>query len=305
MAVLQATLIGARVRPWLDGGGSGEVHSIFRRVCNLSWGDWLISLHTAEGGALPCGVMLRGDVDFLSLGLQPGQPVRWRPHEQGLSVGHWIVSLREAGTWVDPAALQWDVGLLGRNAAVLLDLTRRHGRGSVRAQITDSPAPGRDVAVGPASGQDVAGRMVWERGLQLGEVLRKGDAAAVGPAVRRLLGLGEGLTPSGDDLVLGMMAALHYGGGALRPELAGCARMLGESVKALAPAATTRVSDTYLRLAALGAFSERLAEAAAAVLGGASGQALQEPVLRLLEHGHSSGTDTAVGLYLGTQVLMA
>lgn len=269
--MLQALRVAAQVRPWLDASGRGEVHSIFRRVCNLAWGDWLITLHTAETGKLPGGVMVHGDVDFRALGLRPGLPVLWKPEEQSLYVGSLPVSLLHASPLPLCGNVVATLGDLEANRGVLWDLVRGHGRGAVWAQ-------------------QPVGQLVWERGSRLCESLLRGEPLNVG----QLLGLGEGLTPSGDDVLLGIMAVLYYSGRGLG--------LLGPSVDELAPAATTRVSSNYLRLGVRGAFSERLDRAATALLEGRAD--IRDSVLRLLDSGHSSGTDTAAGLYLGMSMLI-
>jgi hypothetical protein len=137
---------------------------------------------------------------------------------------------------------------------------------------------------------------VWERGRSLCESLAQGEEAAIRGTLATLLGLGPGLTPSGDDLVVGLMAVVT-----LRP--VGPARVLCESAAEMAPRLTTQVSANYLRLGALGEFSARLEDAAIALLGNAGSADLAPAVLRLLDSGHSSGTDTAVGLYLGMTML--
>jgi hypothetical protein len=286
--MLQAALVAERVRSWLDVlGPAGHVHSVFRRVCNLSWGEWLITLHMVETGALPNGLMLRDDVDFLEMGLRPGQPVGWRPDEACLYVGGHPVSLLGAAPAPAGGRMVAKLADLEANRALLWDLVRRDGRGTIWAQLSRA---------GDGSARDLAGKSAWERGRRLCESLRRGDEAAVRSGVASLLGLGEGLTPAGDDLILGIMAVLYYSGRGLG--------VLGDCVALPAREVTTQVSANYLRLAALGEFSSRLGGAATALLGG-SDEELWEPVLRLLDHGHSSGTDTAAGLYLGMSVLFA
>lgn len=144
------------------------------------------------------------------------------------------------------------------------------------------------------------------RGQSLCDSLLDGEAQAIGPGVAALLGLGEGLTPAGDDLILGMMSAFAHCRPALEPSLAAKTDRLNQCVDATAAQATTRISANYLRLGALGEFSERLSNTASALLDeSASSHAVGTAIVRLLESGHSSGTDSATGLYLGMTVMVA
>lgn len=301
--LLQAARVSERVRNWLHDRAEGTVHSLFRRVCNLDWGDWVVSLHTAATGRLPGGIEVEGHADFSRLDLRPGQPAIWKPDEECLNVGSQVLSLRGASQWAGTAAPMAGLpapSLLEARLQLLLRLLGTHGRGPLGAQATGATANDGGII------QEAAARAVWARGMRLYNSLLNGDETAIGPGVAALLGLGEGLTPSGDDLILGMMAALSHARLTLAPSVAACVQRLNECVDDLAPQATTRISSNYLRLGCLGEFSERLGDATQALLGETAGSDEVGPLIaRLLESGHSSGTDSATGLYLGVTLLMA
>lgn len=80
----------------------------------------------------------------------------------------------------------------------------------------------------------------------------RGSPARLGTAVRGLLGLGRGTTPSGDDLLAGAAAAARAGG------LPG-ARCLCQTLAELAPGSTTPAGEAMLREAAAGFFPHPLA----------------------------------------------
>ncbi|MDF2627783.1 MAG: hypothetical protein K0R39_1614 [Symbiobacteriaceae bacterium] len=301
--LLQATWVAERVRGWLDSPAEGTVHSLFRRVCNVAWGEWLISVHTAATGRLPGGIQVAGDPDFSQLGLSAGLPVVWKPDQACLYVGGHALSLGSVATVTMAAASAAAIPApahLEARRALLLQWISSHGRGSLGAQATRAP-----VGVGGAI-QGAAARAAWVRGTSLCDSLLNGAESAIRPDVTALLGLGEGLTPSGDDLLLGMMAAFSQCQLATQPSLAACVQRLIECVDDLAPRATTLISANYLRLGVLGEFSERLGDTAAALFGESAGSEEIGPIIvRLLESGHSSGTDSAAGLYLGMTVLSA
>jgi hypothetical protein len=141
-----------------------------------------------------------------------------------------------------------------------------------------SPAPPRPDPLLPADAVD-----------RFAAALDRGDAeAAVGP----LLGRGTGLTPAGDDLVAGALAALRAVDSPL-------AAPLGAAVLALAPGRTTRLS------AALLAAADRAAviPEAAAVLRALSGAGDLDAALgRLAAVGHTSGSYLAAGLLAGARL---
>ena len=118
--------------------------------------------------------------------------------------------------------------------------------------------------------------------------------APVPGAVGSLIGLGPGLTPSGDDLLGGCLIALRQTG--RRAE----AEALGGAVLAAAPTATGRISLAHLACAAQGLGAAALHEALEAVVaGGDAGAALAA----LDGVGHCSGWDALVGAVLALRTL--
>ncbi|HET6952834.1 MAG TPA: DUF2877 domain-containing protein, partial [Acidimicrobiales bacterium] len=131
---------------------------------------------------------------------------------------------------------------------------------------------------------------------RLADELDRGDAPA---GARALLGRGTGLTPAGDDLLAGALAALRAVGSPAADDL-------GAAVRTLAPARTTRLSAALLDAADRGAVVPeaaavlRATEAAAAPARrqGRAG-ALAGAVDRLVAVGHTSGWHLAAGLLAG------
>ncbi len=157
----------------------------------------------------------------------------------------------------------------------------------------------------------------------LAGALRDNDQKGVADGVRSLVGLGIGSTPAGDDVLAGLMVALHVRG---RADLAASVSA------AIDPTRTTSYSAALLVAAAAGhAALEALAvlrwlhrptaadpapEHADPLKINASGRSAQfsshsgphtmimgsHPIDRLLAVGHTSGADLTAGLLLGLRV---
>jgi hypothetical protein len=107
-------------------------------------------------------------------------------------------------------------------------------------------------------------------------------------AGRPLVGLGQGLTPSGDDLLVGLTAALTALGQPI-------ARPLAAAWATDAERGTGLVARTFHRNAAVGEYTERMHTLMASILAGpASG--IDTAVRRAADWGASSGGDTLVGV---------
>ena len=110
-------------------------------------------------------------------------------------------------------------------------------------------------------------------------------------------GLGPGLTPSGDDVLAGLLVALRHLGTAAGAERAvWLADWLAAAVTFDARTRTTPISATLLHCAARG---EASAEVLAVLRGIAGRQSLEPALHRLLQLGHTSGADLACGLRIG------
>lgn len=118
------------------------------------------------------------------------------------------------------------------------------------------------------------------------------------PAPVDLLGLGPGLTPSGDDILGGALIALRAAG------RADAAQDLDWQIAGEAAGATTPLSCAFLRAAAEGLGCAPLHGAIAALLKN-DGAALADHVAALGRIGHTSGWDALAGVVLTLQAVAA
>ena len=121
----------------------------------------------------------------------------------------------------------------------------------------------------------------------LGDALApdRGPPLATADAIVGLIGLGPGLTPSGDDFLVGVLAVLD----ALAERKAHAA--LAGAIAASPCGLTSPLSECLLRAAAAGHVGEKLHCAVSALLSGAPGRA----VAAIRNIGHSSGWDMLAG----------
>ncbi len=121
--------------------------------------------------------------------------------------------------------------------------------------------------------------------------LAEPDGAPDGAA--GLIGLGPGLTPSGDDLIGGALCALHAAG------RGATARQLADWAVPLARTGTNRISQAHLACAAQGESGDTVNNAIVALLSG-------DPVDidRIDAIGHTSGWDALAGATLALEVTL-
>jgi len=110
--------------------------------------------------------------------------------------------------------------------------------------------------------------------------------------LEKCLGRGEGLTPAGDDLVLGYLLAINRWGYLLYPDQDG--REINQTIRQAAHRKTNTLSANLIECASLGQADERLIQALDGIMTG-------EPdpdacVAHLLSWGHTSGVHVLVGM---------
>lgn len=125
--------------------------------------------------------------------------------------------------------------------------------------------------------------------------LRRGDLSQIATSAAALAGLGPGLTPAGDDALVGVMAGLWICPAMLHPSLgvdSACQSLVENAVPR-----TTTLSSAWLRHAARGEFGEpwhRLAHA----LHVDDPHALDAAVAAIVSFGAFSGADALSGFHV-------
>jgi hypothetical protein len=109
-----------------------------------------------------------------------------------------------------------------------------------------------------------------------------------------LSGLGPGLTPAGDDLLVGLALGLQAGLGTLPPELA--SRLL-----AAVEGRTNDLAQARVQHAVAGRADEAVHQLLTVLVDGPPDK-LDTAVRAALAYGHSSGADTLVGVIVGLAV---
>lgn len=118
-------------------------------------------------------------------------------------------------------------------------------------------------------------------------------------AAQKMIGLGPGVTPSGDDILIGFLAGLHSTAGDKQENLA-FIRSFGAALSMLSKE-TSEISRTYLYHAIHGQFSSSMIALLDAINVGEEGRliSIAKAAMRV---GHSSGMDSVTGLLIGLWV---
>lgn len=280
---------------------SGVIHSVFHHACNVSLESKVVlTLVSSEIGNLPHGIRLKTPPKFAFLPqLRVGQPVACRGGILRIGGSDLSVDLRTASLWhVDLKGLQIDLRQCSTTqawAVAWLELGK-HRHQNERSSMIETTFPLKQNDVTSRGMRTHVGRAVGLVTILM-DATRKFQVDHVITAFNPLIGLGPGLTPSGDDFIVGYLAGLWSAGGG-DPSRSRFISAVGTWLFQAA-ASTNAISRTYINSAANGNISEPLATLAQCIGQGKSADSVREATRTALRVGDTSGAAGVLGLLLG------
>src|SRR5262245_646541 len=264
----------------------GHVHSVFERAVNVLGGDGrLLTLHGPGLLAAPFAAALDRFSRHWALGA--GMPV----HRIGevLVVGSLRLECR--GAEIVDTSLR-----AGSRIERILSTVTPAGP----AELSDTGGDPDALAVAlrstlPAGAPTLASLRAREAERRLAQGLRDQDAARFIGGALDLIGLGEGLTPAGDDLLVGVLAITWR----FRPRFLIDNADIARAIAGAARDRTTLVAREFLRHAVDGSFSETVI----ALVRAPEASAAHRALALLIAMGATSGADTAAGMLLASTAL--
>ena len=289
--ILPALTIGSRVAP----AGAGRVRSVYRQACNIELDSGaLLSLLSAALGNLPHGIRFAlPEPQDLREWLRPGQAVVHESSHLRIAQAGVTIELSRASRWsCELSACDMYATPVAQAMLAALAVLREHSaRGGFAPLVLNDADPGSPLA-------RAMRRRLWGSLPLLDRAMASLDAPLAAKALEQLAGLGPGLTPSGDDFIVGYLVALHSRcrlEPVLPPFLDGLISPL-----ARVAAASNPISRQFILNALEGECAEGLAAVVAAVAAHDQ-QRARATAERLACLGHSSGCDSLLGLLYGLQ----
>lgn len=251
-----AQQITPRVQRWLQNSRSAQVHHVFKEASNLTnERNEVISLVSPDVGPGPFSAVLEGD---FPTGLDIHQPVALDSSRQILTVGSLIVDFRESAVWQP----------------------RPDWRRLQSADIDQWP-----------SGAELSADIDHYLKLTIDGLIAN-DPSTYMAGVKGLSGRGSGLTPTGDDVLMGIV----YGLWVWHPyRFRRTRREWMKMIPATAVSRTNTLSANFIRAAVDGEASWQWHD----LVNGRS-----YAVERILSIGHTSGADAWAGFMYTNSVLI-
>lgn len=267
--------------------GNGRVHSIFANGFNIKMDDSLVFIGNKKNGLLPFGIHLCEEDTLTAVSVvNNGEIVYWNVESNSLEFPAMSISLEKGHSFKN------EVASLKNNWVFEASFKRLCSQLATVEELT-----GLDVDINQFLKRfNDVGEKKWfgpeSYVVMLIEVARSSDHYLIEKTLRYFLGRGKGLTPSGDDMIVGLLAidatsnflsALFY-------------KQLSELLES--EPITTDVSREYLRYAIRHEFGSTVTELVNLLASG-DDSTFNKAFHNLLEVGHSSGLDTLFGILIG------
>jgi hypothetical protein len=309
--VLQALSHSTSLEPLVRGSQArGSVHSVFPRAANLQVGQRLLTLHARATPCAPNGIILPVSANERPLAdLHTGLTVLIQRGTLAFPARGIGLSLHQSQPWnprptIPPASCPAErlERNLGQLTQFLLDKapspSPSPSQGLAQLALL-ADAPDRDA---PASASPLV-QKAWPATRSLLQALAQQQSESAAAAAQALIGLGPGLTPSGDDLLISLIASTLLLSEALGMD-SGEYQRFGSKVLAHAQHRTTLLSVNWIEYAARGQVSETLGRLLQALALGDRPSLLEASANEVFSSGATSGGDLLAGVILGSRCLL-
>lgn len=162
--------------------------------------------------------------------------------------------------------------------------------------------PELDIRIRPPYNIDKSFEFIKNRFVTFIKSVIAMDGDNISQAAAGIIGFGAGLTPAADDFISGLMfslvyLSLYFGGNS------GTFKKFNKRLISEGVGRTTKVSEEMLKCSAEGKGSDALGQLLKAVLSEKKEEAVTEKLINLMACGETSGTDTALGVYVGCKIM--
>lgn len=268
---LKAILVGSIVNNSVGWGIRGNllsIHSVFKRVVNIKTPGGLISVVTNSIGRSASYIVIDQETDFLEADIKAGDFVKF--NENSLIFSNLIVDMNSAQVWNDvvDCEFRWEKSKIDfENLKAFKSSVDRY----------------------------CANNSAWEKlhcDRDFIERIKKLKDKNPSDAVKSLIGLGPGLTPTGDDVLLGFLSVVNTCDDFI-PSREAFTNEILSNLKY-----TSDISGYFLKMAAENHYHEYVQNVIYSMVLGYP-ESVSMSIRKLLSIGATSGTDIATGMYLG------
>lgn len=274
------TTIGSYALEILNSVSEGLIHSVYRKTINIQLGDYLLALQADMSPVSPVSLITElGDESMKTLPVSPGLKVKVSPG---------TLSIYGSVSIINFYFIEADVF-----ESKLISESPQHLQDMLKSVLDHSAADGFSTLFTSSCVKDGENSL----GAELITAAAKNHLTACSTYMQTadyekateelvsLIGLGVGLTPSGDDFLCGVLAGLILTGNSDQTFTSILKKRIGMSLKN-----TNDISRTFLRCALSSHFSKPIKDLVYPA-------SVQDILASFKAVGHSSGFDSLCGIY--------
>jgi hypothetical protein len=282
----------------------GTIHSVFNRVCNITFMDWpIVSLISDSVPMKPMAVSFKpfGNISMHELGMEAGKIVVYCGDKLMFPQLDLKLSLNKARTVDCRPVFEFEKRSIeevkGNIKELRLILQRGNAEGLLPiASEFDEGFEGKHKKLL----QNRYSEFALPRVNKLVLAIKEGNLEEIFNASRGIAGFGPGLTPASDDMLIGLMISLIYAEeyyGLLK----GHAEAINSALLKGAEGRTNQLSYEMMSFAANGEVTRNLHQLMSCIYFN-SEKNLYDSTLAVMDYGETSGSDMLLGIYLGCKI---
>jgi Protein of unknown function (DUF2877) len=301
--IIEASSVGQVAYSRLREKGEGIIHGVFRTAINILFHEGLVSLVPEAVERGPLNVILRLPNEQLSslFSLQVKTGDKVNVHGSSLKLGdRTLISFASARIYSPNQKFTMPMlpnNEIEANLKVMRKTATLFGNNAGLGELLAT-------TLGPieatANKLNIFSAFALRRIVQFEQAFHSEKKKALKAAISELIGLGPGLTPSSDDMLAGLilLCVLYAKNSGVSQRTS---QLIAKVTLKEARGKTTILSEEYLRQAASGRGNEPIMRLLEALLTG-SRESVERETRSVLSIGETSGTDTVLGIALGTML---
>lgn len=288
----------------------GKVHSVFKSACNIETPKGLVTLLRGSKNMAPMSILVenQGKVNFMELGVKKGFKFVF---------GENVIYNNEKNIFIElNTARRWFPGVLIKsskctekeilaNIKVLEDGLSVYGKfygiGWLMTVLSDE-LPELQLKHFCIYSYNKAFEFIRFKFIEFIKGLLEGDGQQLMQRGENVIGYGPGLTPAMDDFISGLMISLIYFGNYYNLNFSRICN-LNRKIISQGLNKTTRVSREMLKHSAVGETNEAVRKLLTSLITCNDKKAIVSSLINTIDYGETSGTDTALGIYVGSKML--
>ena len=288
--ISKINLAGAFAKEFFDAPDEAKIIGVFRRSLYIEDASDRLACVGERGigpGPLNALCEFSDDIDFTQI-VEPGSPVEFRDAWIRLGPRMKIDISRPMEWKPEPLPIGWGLEFFLENLSYLVRWFDKTGSREGLAPLIKHIVSGEEV-LNQGAFQTFSWKRISDFRHWLSHSLLQGEKLEFPADAHQLVGLGAGLTPSGDDFWCGVMVALRVLG---HFEISD---RIANTILSQAKDRTNKISYAHLECAAKGQGAQALHESISAM--GMADEARLSSALRTLDKiGHTSGWDSLAGI---------